>query len=159
MSSRDDQDPGTVSPIVSFALLVGGLVIMLAAMDVIAVDPARLHAPRWIAFAAGLAFFWTGVLLALARGGATQRSPAYLFVVGLLLTTFTAVSIWNASNQRDVAVAIGPFVVRGAGADRFGTVVSTVAALIVGAMTIYCWHLWWRARRGGPMGRAGRVGG
>ncbi|MDH4189697.1 MAG: hypothetical protein OEW21_05790 [Betaproteobacteria bacterium] len=65
-----EQDPRRVSPLVSLALLAGGTALVLAALNLIALDPARLHAPHWLLFVAGLALNLIGVLRALARRGA-----------------------------------------------------------------------------------------
>jgi len=77
--------------------------------------------------------------------GATSDSPRHLFLVGLLLTTFSAISVWVVFNQSGVSVQVGPFTWRGPGAERFGITMATIAALIMLAMTAYVWHRWWRA--------------
>ena len=143
-----EQDPRSASPLTSLALLVAGTALMLSALDLIPIDPARLHAPRWVLFAAGLAVTVVGALLALARRGASQNSPRYLFLVGVLLSAFTAVALWVVFNQEGVTVRIGPFTWRGPGAERFGITMAAIAALVVGAMGAYAWRQWWRALRG-----------
>jgi hypothetical protein len=145
--SEASPDPRAALPLAALALLVGGLAIMLAALDILVIDPQRLRAPRAVVFAAGLALALAGALLALARAGVSQHAPRYLFVVGLLLTTFTATAIWSALSQHDVTVLIGPITWRGRGADAFGTTMAALAAFVMGAICAWCWRLWWRALR------------
>ena len=78
---------------------VGGF-ILLAAADIIHIDPESLHAPRWVFGAIGLMFFLAGIMViaqVIAGAGAEQivlfQWLQFILVLGMM-ASFAAVFIW-----------------------------------------------------------------
>jgi hypothetical protein len=103
---------------------LAGLFILLAAFDVIALDPGSIHAPRWVLAAAGLMFLLGGFMIIL-RGteGDGQKDLfhewAEYFVIGGMMLAFSAVFLWvgfgPSERQFQTETSFGPVTTYGEG--------------------------------------------
>jgi hypothetical protein len=109
-----------------FALIfsLAGLFILLAAFDVIALDPASIHAPRWVLAAAGLIFLLGGFMIIL-RGTEGDGNKdlfhewAEYFVIAGMMIAFSAVFLWvgfgPGERQFQTETSFGPVAAYGEG--------------------------------------------
>lgn len=98
---------------------VAGLVIVLIALDVIAVDPAKFHAPHWVVGAAGLVFFLAGIAILTTPPGSPEAAPGaratwrtFLLgagIVGALAAVFNWIAFGPGPRQFGGTISI-PFV-------------------------------------------------
>ena len=101
-----------------------GLFILLAAFDVIALDPGSIHAPRWVLAAAGLMFLLGGFMIIL-RGteGHGEKDSfhqwAEYFVIGGMMLAFSAVFLWvgfgSGERRFQTETSFGPVTTYGEG--------------------------------------------
>lgn len=177
--SRDIRDVSPVTGILMGGLfLVAGLSIIFVALDWIHVDPASIHAPRWVLglcggmFALpGLGFLYYGIINGLGRGareraGGDDRFQIIPWLMGLVIAGgMTVVASWIAFGPGERAfsgsVGVGGVEVGGSGrTETFGRWVFGIGAVMTGLFTI--WGLIYGLRklmgadRSGPRGpRAG----
>jgi hypothetical protein len=82
-----------------------GLVPIAIAINWVPVDPATLHAPRWVLFLCGLAFVAGGALLLAAQGPRLRD-----FCALVLLVCLGTVAAWSALGSPSHAISGGvPF--------------------------------------------------
>jgi hypothetical protein len=103
---------------------LAGLFILLAAFDVIALDPGSIHAPRWVLAAAGLMFLLGGFMIIL-RGTETPGEQdlfhqwAEYFVIGTMMIAFSVVFLWvgfgPGERQFQTETSFGPVTTYGEG--------------------------------------------
>lgn len=91
-----------------------GVGILLMAADVVPIDPAKLHAPRWVLGLCGVVFLCVGALVWSNRYGAAWMKDAVAFV---MIASMAVMGTWVAigPGERDFsgAVGIGPFALAG----------------------------------------------
>lgn len=133
-----------------------GLAIALVSVDVIQVDPASIHAPRWVLGVAGgmfgvsgLGILYYGVLNGLGRGGAenpgetTEAFPNVAWLVGLAIAGgLTAIASWIAfgPGERVFSGSIGIGGIGVDGSDQSETVgrwVFGIGAVLSGLFTLW----------------------
>lgn len=123
-----------------------GLFIMMAALDVISVDPDKIRAPRWVLLSAGFMFALCGVVLHLMPMR-HERPALYMFTCSLLCTAFFSVGSWAACCATGVKGSIGPMTVTGPAANWMGRGIFGLGALLLALLTGHSWRQWWRAMR------------
>lgn len=146
-SKHHSQSDGPVPSWLPILFVGAGIPIILLALDIIPVDPSKVHAPRWVLFSAGLTFALAGLVMRLAPLR-YERPARYMFACSLMCTTFFLVGAWVALFATGIQGAIGPILVTGPAADLMGRVIFGFGALLLGFMTVFSWRQWWRALRG-----------
>ena len=144
----EEKNIGSSAFVVKAMFLALGIVLMLASLDFIPIDPSRLHTSPWVLFASGFVFLAIG-MLAFVQPYRDRRPGAYLLAVALMWSGFTAVGALVAFYSHDEKLMIGPFVFSGPAVDAFGKVALGFCALLLGAITVWCWGRWWRASKRG----------
>ncbi len=124
-----------------------GLFIMMAALDVIPVDPNKIYAPRWVVLSAGCMFALCGVILSMIPMR-HERPALYMFTCSLLCTAFFSVAAWAACCATGVTGSIGFVTVTGPAADWMGRGLFGLGALLLAYFTVHSWRQWWRALHG-----------
>lgn len=146
------------------AFLLAGTMIFLIALNWIAVDPARIHAPRWVLgliggmFAlSGLAILYFGIANGLGRGpgSAGERDPEAFSVIGWLLGLvivggMAVVAGWIAFGPGERAfsgsIGVGGVSVGGSGgSETVGRWFFGIGAVLTGAFGV--WGLVYGLRR------------
>lgn len=146
-SDHNPQSGRSVPPWLPILCIGAGVPVLLLALDIIPLDPSKVHAPRWVLFSAGLMFAFAGLIMSLVP--LRFEYPAlYMFACSLMCTTFFLVGAWVALFATGIQGAIGPIVVTGPAADLMGRVIFGFGALLLGFLTAFSWRQWWRALRG-----------
>lgn len=162
--SRDIRDiPPLTGILMGGLFLVAGLMILFVALDWIQVDPASIHAPRWVLglcggmFAlAGLGCLYYGLSNGLGRGareraGGDDGFPIVPWLMGLVIAGgMTVVASWIAFGAGERAfsgsVGVGGVEVGGSGrSETLGRWVFGIGAVMTGLFTI--WGLVYGLRR------------
>ncbi|MBL6965426.1 MAG: hypothetical protein ISR60_02620 [Anaerolineales bacterium] len=110
-------------------MVVGGLIILMA-VDILPLDPASLHAPRWVLGAAGALFFLSGALVFLqgiagpdGEHDVLVQWVQYVLVLGAMLA-FSSVFLWvgfgPGEREFQTTTSVGPLSVSGQGNDVVG---------------------------------------
>ncbi len=100
MGNNNSVSGDAAAAILGFVFAAVGGFIMFAAVDIVAIDPEGLHAPRWVLGAAGLMFFLAGVMViaqGIAGPGAEQVvlfQWLQLILVTGMMASFAAIFIW-----------------------------------------------------------------
>ena len=140
------------APILMKLLFSGaGIALMLLALGLIPIDPARVLAPRWVLFVAGMVFGLIGVLLFI--GARRFAHPAaYLFVAAVMCSSFAAIACWVAIGSTGPytgSATIGPVTLPGTGSSSvLPRILFGLGALLTSSLAALAWVRWWRALRG-----------
>ncbi|MGD8495898.1 MAG: hypothetical protein PVF05_06875 [Gemmatimonadales bacterium] len=164
-----DVEPRTGAVLGGVSLLVGTF-ICLVALDWIEVDPASIHAPRWVLGVCGGIFVITGlatlyyaVVNALGRGPASgpgDAFPVVAWLVGLVIAGgLAAVATWIAFGPGErsftASIGVGGAGARGAASELVGRWVFGFGAVVTWAFTL--WTLAYGVRRLFFRGEAPRI--
>lgn len=156
-----------IRPLTAYVLggffCVAGLAIALVSVDVIQVDPASIHAPRWVLGVAGAMFgvsglgiVYYGVLNGPGRGGAEnpgetiEAFPNVAWLMGLVIAGgLTAIASWIAFGPGERAfsgsIGIGGMGVDGSNqSETVGRWVFGIGAVLAGLFTL--WSLFYGVR-------------
>jgi hypothetical protein len=141
--------------------LLAGTFVCLVALEWIEVDPASIHAPRWVLgvcggmFAlTGLAIFYYAVVNALGRGPGSETDENAFPVVGWLLGLvisggLAVVASWVAFGPGERtftgSVGVGGIGAGGPASESAGRWVFGIGAVMTGAFTL--WGLVYGVRR------------
>ena len=130
--------------------VLGGVLLMLTAVDFIHVEPSRLNAPRLLVLALGVLFLCIGVLTLIAKY--RYSYPAlYMLVAALMCTTFAGVFTWAsvwAHSSFGSGFSIGPLALLNNTHDLLVRVGFGMGALMMIVLSGLAWWRWWRAVNG-----------
>lgn len=110
-----------------------GLMIVLMAFDVIHLDPADIHAPRWVVAVSGMMFVIAGFLIPASQNHLKAEPGLRVQFLGLMLMgCFAAVFSWVAfgPGEREFSTSVNGFAVEGSG-ETFGRAVFGFFAVLV----------------------------
>lgn len=123
---------------------------MMTAVDVIHLDPSRLHAPRLIVLAVGFVFFCLGMLTFIAKHRYSYPAP-YMLVVALMCSTYAAVFTWVALWAKGPfggSFSIGPLALFDSTRNLIARIGFGIGAIAMIILSCLAWWRWWRAMNG-----------
>jgi hypothetical protein len=132
------------------AFFSAGLAILAVACNWIPVDPATIHAPRWVVAVGGVAFLAGGFVPMTTRLGpnAWQSQLVGAVVVMALAAVFNWIAFGPGERQFTSTVSIGGSLVRQHGANETsGRIVFGIAAVLIDLFLVFVAVRWARGRR------------
>ena len=147
-------DENPISPWLKYGFLFlfaaafscAGLFVLMAAFDLVEVDPASIHAPRWVLAAAGLMFIMGGFMIIL-RGTEDEGDKdrfhqwAEYFVIAVMMAAFSSIFLWVGfgSGERtfETETSFGPVSTTGQGDELTGRCLFGVFGLATALGTLY----------------------
>ncbi len=123
-----------------------GLFVLMTAFDLVEVDPASIHAPRWVLAAAGLMFIMGGFMIIL-RGTEDEGEKdlfhqwAEYFVIAVMLAAFSSVFLWvgfgSGERSFQTETSFGPVSTTGQGDELTGRCLFGTFGLATALGTLY----------------------
>ena len=130
--------------------LLGGVLLMLTAVDFIHLDPSRFNAPKLVVLGVGFLFFCIGVLSLIAKY--RYSYPAlYMLIAALMCTTFAAVFTWVAlwvKGPFGGGFSSGPLAQFNHTHDLLARIGFGISAIVMIVLSCLAWWRWWRAMKG-----------
>jgi hypothetical protein len=126
--------------------MVLGLVLSLAALNVVPLDPRQINTSRAVVFATGALMLVLGLLgfLYPDRG----RHPLTVLLTSAILATCASALVWQiAIESHDERLAIGSFAFTGPTVEALGKLYVGTGAVFLTLVAAWCWRASWRGVR------------
>jgi hypothetical protein len=135
-----------VSAVVKTMVMILGLVLALAALNVVPLDPRQLNASRAVLFSTGALMLVLGLLGFLYPD--RNQHPISFLLTSAILASCAAALVWQiAIESHDERLMVGPFVFSGPTVEVLGKLYLGTDATFITLVAIWCWRACWRARR------------
>lgn len=134
-----------VSVVTKAMVMVLGLVLALAALNVVPLDPRQLNTSRAVLFSTGALMLVLGLLGFLYPD--RNRHPLSVLLTSALLASCAAALVWQiAIESHDERLMIGPFIFEGPTVQALGKLYLGTDAVFLTLVAVWCWRASWRAR-------------
>ena len=141
--TADSRGPG-VSSVTKAMVMVLGLTLALAALNVVPLDPRQLNTSRAVLFSTGALMLVLGLLGFLYPD--RNRHPIAVLLTSALLATCAAALVWAITiESHDERLAIGPFIFSGPTVEALGKLYLGMDAVFLTLVAAWCWRATWRA--------------
>ncbi len=141
----NDPQPSYGAPLwFPLIFIIVGLLITLAGLGVIPIDPASLQGPRWLLTAFGIMFLFGGLSVLAApqmkNKDSLVRNILQLFIVTIMLSSFSAIFLWVGFGPGERhftgGISLGPLSTSGAN-DKLGRWMFGGFGLLIALVTLY----------------------
>jgi hypothetical protein len=144
MTPASDGQP--VSAIVKASVMILGLVLALAALDVVPLDPRQLNTSRAVLFSTGALMLVLGLLGFLYPD--RRQHPVSVLLTSAILASCAAALVWQiAIESHDEKLMVGPFIFSGPTVEALGKLYLGVDATFLTLVAAWFWRACWRAAR------------